>query len=355
MSLNIEVENSLTSPMDRDRSNPWRPTQGAANLTQQQVSDAMTELNNTSFTEKFPHVDRTYADPPISMQNITLFSFTPAKGATPNSAGIFGFGKVRGSYSTTIEADERAEFLIRHTDSYHQIYHTYTGRPFPLTNSSKYSAETSEIDIRKEMTKSVSNNIKEKKADEERTVQEIRSREEALIEESRADPDNVDPYDEYITLKVKKAQLSWTYMEHIKKMQEIQSIIIKTRIQLEILDAKDPEFQQKYHDKYMKARDVAGFNEAKEKKESNFLQFLVEDVTLPGIDNIFTLTPPADCPTLVLKTVEPIVESVVEPVVESVVESVVEPIVEPVVEPIVEPVVESVVEPIVESVVEPVS
>ena len=76
------------------------------------------------------------------------------------------------------EADQRAEFLIRNVDSYHQIYHTYVGRPFPMTASSKYSAETNEIDIRKEMTESISNDVKQKKQDELKTVQEIKKREE---------------------------------------------------------------------------------------------------------------------------------------------------------------------------------
>ena len=54
----------------------------------------MPELNNTAYTEKFPRVDRTYADPPPLMQTIGLL-FTPAKGATPNENGVFGFIKLR--------------------------------------------------------------------------------------------------------------------------------------------------------------------------------------------------------------------------------------------------------------------
>jgi hypothetical protein len=286
----IQKESSLTAPSDRDLENRWRPEQEKPVLTNEETKSAMAELNNTSFISKFPQVDRTYADPAIPMQNITLFSFIPAKGATSNSAGIFGFGKFRGAFSTAEEADQRAEFLIRNVDSYHKIFHAYAGRPFPITVNSNFSAETSEIDIRKEMTKSISNSVKEHKSNEERTVQEIRNREENLLEESRADPEDVDPYDEYITLKVKKAQLSWTYLEHIKKIEEIKDIIIKTRKHLAELDTKNSEFQDKYYDKYMKARKESGF-EDKQTAEDNFMKFLVEDANLPGIDCVFNLTP----------------------------------------------------------------
>ena len=286
-------ENSLTAPSDRDKSTPWKPDQDAPPLTSDEVTNAMAELNNKTFIEKFPKVERAYADPPLTMQNIALFSFTPAKGATPNDRGVYGFGKVRGVFNTPTEADERAEFLIRHADSYHQIFHTYAGRPFPLTTSSQYSAETTEIDIRKEMTKSVSNNIKTKKADEEKITREIQQREEELLEDVKKEPDDIDPYETYITLNVKKAQLSWTYLEHIKKLEEVQRLIIKARADIKDMDAKDPEYAKQYFDKYMKAREHSGLDSTiKAQTEDNFIQFLVEDKPLPGIDYVYNLAIP---------------------------------------------------------------
>jgi hypothetical protein len=268
-------ENSLTSPADRDLENKWRPNQGAPSLTEDQVTEAMTELNNTDYIDKFPRVDRTFADPPPPMQIIGLVSFTPAKGAIPNKNGVFGFAKIRGNYASNIEANQRAEYLIRNVDSYHQIYHTYVGRPFPITASSKYSAETEEIDIRRETTQAVSTSIKDKKADEQKIVTEIKEREENLLTESRTD--NVDPYDEYITLRVKKAQLSWTYLEHQKKILEIKDIIIKTRQEIADLDASNTEFKDKYYEKYMKARNDAGIKESSDDSMGNFIKFMVDD------------------------------------------------------------------------------
>ena len=282
-----EKESSLTTPEDRVRENNWRPEQGAPQLSEDEVKSAMDSLNNVDFTTKFPRVDRTYADPPPPLQTIGLLSFVPAKGAQPNANGVYGFAKLRGNYSTQQEADQRAEFLIRNVDSYHQIYHTYVGRPFPMTASSKYSAETNEIDIRKEMTESISNDVKQKKQDESKVVQEIKDKEEALIADTKKE--EVDPYDEYITLRVKKAQLSWTYLEHIKKIKEVKDIILRTRDELEKMEANNTEYKEKYYNKYMKARKDAGFKDTKEEMEANFLKFLVEDAHLPGIDETFLM------------------------------------------------------------------
>jgi hypothetical protein len=279
-----QQESSLTTPEDRDREKIWRPNQEVVNLTEEEVNFAMVDLNNTAYTDKFPRVDRTYADPPPPLQAIGLVSFIPARGATPNENGVFGFAKLRGNYSTTMEANQRAEFLIRNVDSYHQIYHTYVGRPFPITTSSDYSAETDEVDIRKETTRVVSQSIKDKKAEEQKTVTDIKKREEELLESSRNE--DVDPYDEYITLRVKKAQLSWTYLEHQKKMEEVKHIIIKTRQEIVELDEQYPEYQGTYYEKYMKARRDAGITETAQDTQDNFIQFLVEDKPLPGIDDI---------------------------------------------------------------------
>ena len=282
-----EKENSLTTPEDRDRENKWRPEQGAPQLSEKEVNSAMKDLNNSDFITKFSRVDRTYADPPPPLQNIGLLSFVPAKGAQPNQNGVYGFAKLRGNYATAQEADQRAEFLIRNVDSYHQIYHTYVGRPFPMTASSKYSADTNEIDIRKEMTESISNDVKQKKQDELKTVQEIKNREEELVADTKKE--EVDPYDEYITLRVKKAQLSWTYLEHVKKMKEIKDIILRTRKEIEKLEEDNSEYKEKYYDKYMNARKESGFKDTPEEMEANFLKFLVEEANLPGIDETFVM------------------------------------------------------------------
>jgi len=273
-----EKENSLTSNLDRDRVNKWKPEQSVPVLSDEQTNEAMKVLNNTDFIDKFPRVDRTYADPILSMQLYGLISFTPAKGATPNENGVYGFAKLRGNFASEIEASQRAEFLIKNIDSYHQIYHTYVGRPFPITNSSKYSAETTEVDIRKQTAESVSQNVREKRLDEEKEIREIKQREEKLLEETKRE--EIDTYDDYITQKVKLAQLSFTYLEHQKKMEEVKGIIINTRELIKKLDDEFPDYKTSYYEKYMQARRDAGIKETSDDLNANFLKFLVQDAEL---------------------------------------------------------------------------
>jgi len=288
--MSKQIESALTAPEDRDLTNKWRPQLGVPELSNSETELALEELNITNFVSKFPRVDRTYADPPIPLQNYSLFSFIPAKGAKPNEKGIFGFGKIRGNFNTQEESNMQAELIIRRYDSCNKIFHCYTGRPFPITVSSNFSAEHNEIDIRKEMTSCISENIKQKKYDEEQEIREIQKREEELKKDVSEDKE-VDPYDEYITLKVKKAQLSWTYLEHIKKMNEIKEIIIKSRKKLEELDQQNSEFAKLYLAKYNKARENAGIDTSDPSNNDNFMKFMVEDAILPGIDSILNINP----------------------------------------------------------------
>ena len=268
-----EVENSLTSPSDRDPDRTYKPNQGHPQLSEKEVDDAMKELNDTNYVRKFLRVERRYADPVDPMQRIGLISWVPAKGATPNDKGIYGFAKLRGNYATNREASEKAETLIRTTDSYHKIFHAYVGRPFPLTTSSDFSGETEEIDIRKSMAESVSDSIKNKKKEESQVVKEIENREKELLEESKKE--NKDPLDHYTTLRVKKAQITWTYLETEKKLQEMKDIIIKTHKEIADMEAEDESYAKQYYKKYCDAREGAGLNNSP--NQDTFMKFLVED------------------------------------------------------------------------------
>lgn len=271
-----EIENSLTSPSDRDPARTYQPNQGSRALTEEEVKNAMNTLNNKKFENFFLKVERRYADPVESMQRIGLFSFVPAKGATPNEKGVYGFAKLRGNYPTDQEANERAEYLIRNVDSYHQIYHTHVGRPFPCTVSSDYSDETNEVDLKKSMTESVSDSIKQKKKTESQQIKEIEQREKELLEDTKKEKE--DPVDFYTTLRVKKAQLAWTYLETQKKMDQMKESIIKTRSEIEKMDDENNSYSNDYFKKYCDARSASGLDNSTH--QDTFMKFLVEDVKL---------------------------------------------------------------------------
>ena len=272
-----ERENTLTTPADRDPTKTFRGDQSSPALTEEQVNMAIKALDNTSFVDKFPKIERRYADPVIQLQQIGLISWVPAKGAKPNEQGVYGFAKLRGNFGTELEASEKAESLIRNVDSYHQIYHTYVGRPFPLTNNPNYVSDTTEVDIRKGTTESISNNIKNKKDEEQRITDEIKDREEMLLKDTTKKEAD-DPYELYTTLRVKKAQISWTYLETKKKLDEMKDIIIKTRGEIDDLDAKSDDYKKTYYEKYMEARRQSGLSD--KQHEDNFIKFMVEDADL---------------------------------------------------------------------------
>lgn len=279
------TSSSLTTPGDAPKFKP----SSEPPLTEEQATEAISELNIQTFTNKFPKVDRNFADPPISLQTYGLVSFIPAKGATPNKKGIYGFAKLRGNYATEIEANQRAEMLIKEVDSVHTIYHTYVGRPFPLTVRRDYAAETSEVDIRRDTTESVSMAIKEQKDEDKKKAEEIKSRERELMEDVSGDrPQEEIDLDEYITLNVKKAQLAWTYLEHIKKIKEIKNVLVNTRKAVVEADAEHPEFRTLFYKKYTDAREKSGLTTSLEEdaKRDGFLRYLIEDVKLPGIDEM---------------------------------------------------------------------
>jgi hypothetical protein len=282
--MSKQQESSLTTPEDRDILNKWKPNQTEEKLTEEEAEYALKDLNLTQFSDKYRSVDRTYADPAISLQNIGLISFYPSKGATPDKNGIFGFAKLRGNYATEIEASQRAEYLIRNIDSYHRIYHCHVGRPFPITDGTRnFAAVVDEVDLKKEAIKAVSENIKNKKDQELKEIREIQKREEDLLKESKKAQSgevDIDPYENYIVLQVKKSQLTFTYLEHQKKMAEIKNIIIKTREELTKLNEEHPTFKDSYFEKYMKARKDAGITETMEETSGNFIKYMVEDVDL---------------------------------------------------------------------------
>lgn len=268
-----DVENSLTAPSDRDPARTYKPNQGHPQLSEKEVDNAMKELDDNNYVRKFLRVERRYADPVDPMQRIGLISWVPAKGSTPNDKGVYGFAKLRGNYATDREASEKAETLIRTTDSYHKIFHAYVGRPFPLTTSSDFSGDTDEIDIRKSMSESVSDSIKSKKKEERHIVKEIENREKELLEESKKEEE--DPIDYYTTLRVKKAQITWTYLETEKKLQEMKDIIVKTREEISSMEEEDESYAKEYYKKYCDARKDAGLNNSP--NQDTFMKFLVED------------------------------------------------------------------------------
>lgn len=247
-------------------------------LTEIETENAIPVLNRTEGLSLYRSIDRRYADPEIMNQKICLLSFVPSQGASPDEDGIYGMMKVRGVFATEEEGNERAEFLIRHTDSVHEIYHAYVGRPFPVTNRKGFEKELQTIDIRKKTTEILSEDILAKKRKEKQEMEELQEKERALLEESEKALQNKaqDPFEVYITNQVKRAQLLWTYRETEKKMKQMKESYLRAREEILHAEKEHPEYRDQYKEKYMKTRRDAGIPD----DDQSFIQYLGLDIDI---------------------------------------------------------------------------
>jgi len=258
---------SLTAPWDRTtESEKYIPKQ--ITLTESEVKEAMDTLVHKEFVEKFPRVDKFYADPVMNSEIYCLHSFVHTKGAKPDENGVYGFVKFRGVFPTLREADERSEYIIRNVDSFHEIYTSYCGRPFPLTHNKNFVKETREIDIKDQLVKAVSEDVKAKVMKDKEIKEQIKEREKKLLEESiTGEP----PEDRYITAQVKRANLVHVYVETRKSLEKIKESILKCREEINQLDKESPQFKEEYIEKYNNARKESGLESY---KDTTYLQYM---------------------------------------------------------------------------------
>jgi hypothetical protein len=235
-------------------------------------------LIDTTLVENYPQLERQFADPVITSQKYGLISFVPSKGATPDKDGFFGFVKLRGHYETEHEAIDKARDLICNTDSVHGIRVYPVGRPVPVTLSDKHSKTTMKVDLKEKIVKTTSEDVRAKREKDKAEIEDIKHREKQLLEEGKPDF-KPDPYEEYTTLRVKKAQLSWTFMRTKEQLEKVQAAILKSRADIARMDAENPEYAKEHLDRYMAARKAAGIPD-EATTEENYMRYLVEDVDL---------------------------------------------------------------------------
>ena len=274
MSEEKKINTSLTAPSDRDKKAGYSLKSTADPLNEKELDTAFKELNvNESLETVYRKIERTYADPKISDQKVGLISFTPSNGAKPDKDGIYGMVKIRGNYHTEEEANERAEQLIRNTDSYHKIFHTFVGRPFPLVEGSDYSEEINRVDLRRKTNEITSAHVKKERDYEKKEFDELKERERALIEDVNKKPE---PFETYIEAQVKKANLTHFFMETKEKMERMKKTILECRDIIKEGEEENPKFRDEYKEAYFKKREEVGIP----RDENDFSKFLGEDVEL---------------------------------------------------------------------------
>lgn len=267
---------SLTSPSDK--TSKFKASVCEPPLSKDDTEVAMEQLYHTTLVSKYPKLERSFVDPAIPLQQFGLLSFIPSKGATPDKDGIFGMAKIRGHYATEQEANERSEFIIRTVDSYHPIDLYYVGRPFPITvNSEKYAQTVNTIDIKQNITQTISADVKEKRAQERAEIEDIKEREKRLLEETKEDF-HESPLEIYTMLLVKRAQLIWTCKNMMERLDEAKTALNTVRRELKSMDDTTMDYYDESKRRYMEARDAVGI--PNDDKENGWIQYLVQDIDI---------------------------------------------------------------------------
>lgn len=272
---------SLQTP-SQIKKNPFKSTGNLPPLNEEQTTQAVAELYDNTSLQTFPRVERRYADPPITNQNYALVSFVPSVDAQPDADGCYGCMKIRGVFATLDEADERAEFIVKNVDSYQSILTTFIGRPFPLIacDGEQYGAKLRKIDLDKKTEQVITKDVKQKREQENKEMADIKKREENLKKDVARTVEEIPTDEVYTTLRVKRSQLIFTYVDNKKKMEELKQLIRDTDAEIKKLDESDPIFKQNYFEQYMEARKASGFNDEMIQNSDTFMKYLGDDVDL---------------------------------------------------------------------------
>lgn len=270
---------SLTSSADRGDTK-FRIGAADAPMDETEVKEAVAALVDLSFTTKFRNIERSYADPEIRSQQFGLISFVPSKGATPDKNGVYGMAKLRGNYGTEAEAAANATKLIKETDSYHKIFTAYVGRPFPITNNEKYCLETTEVDIQNKTKEVISDDVKEKRQQQKKDMDEVKIREKSLLDQQTNSEYQEEPFEKYMMLNTKKAQLAFTYDETMKKLEIVKSSFISARAEIVTMEVANPGFKDQLFENFRAARAQTGIKTDDVAMQTTFVKYLCQDIDL---------------------------------------------------------------------------
>lgn len=183
---------------------------------------------------------------------------------------IRGVAKIRGTFHTQQEAETRSEEIIREQDSSNSVFISIVGVPFPLI-SEGMAESVNEVNISEQVEQTISQNVRYKRQKEEQEMEQIKQRELELLEEAKKDP-NTDDLNNYITQRVKLAHLRYAIDEHAKKRVECKENEQKCIKWLLDMSCRNPEFEEKFFEKYMESRKAAYIPEDAEM--SGFLKYM---------------------------------------------------------------------------------
>jgi hypothetical protein len=171
---------------------------------------------------------------------------------------IHGVGKIRGAYNTLAGAEEASNDIIKNIDSTNSVFICKIGEPFPLVIKG-FAEEVKKIDVKNIVEQSMIENIRQRRAREQKEIEELKQREQQLKEPVEMSP-YVSELDNYITMRVGLANNRFT---EEKARQMIVDLNVKEKdivSKLLELEKTNPNFEKEYMDRYMAGRKSVGFD-----------------------------------------------------------------------------------------------
>lgn len=249
------------------------------------VETSFVDTRRKDFNPKF-------SDPVLAGQVYALFTFIPSKGATPDERGTYGMIKSRGNFQTLEDANKWAETLVK-SNAYMNVATGYVGEFYPVTaDISKWCNNIQTVDVDQHVKESVSNHIKNVRKAENSELKTLKDRRKKLVDISdQAQKENkttleIEGEDEfYTTLRTKKAQLSWTYLELIRRLKQVADSWVVTSKEISEFDEKSQHFSQEFYQRFVEARDAVGIRDMSD-QDQNFIKYMNEDIDVQYVIDI---------------------------------------------------------------------
>lgn len=254
----------------------WKPSKSKP-LKGEELEYAFEDL----FVDKYLKVDRKYNDAEINGQTYSLYSFTPSSTAKPDENGLYGFIKIRGSFSRLEEAEEKSKELIQYFSA-NKIFVCKTGTPVPLQDKLNNVENIVEIEDAHKDNECVrfQELAKEQGLKEKQAIEEIKQREEELKRDVKQDPNDKKPLQIYLEHIHKRATCAYLYTQHKQKLEETKNIIIATRKKIADMDIEYPNLQKEYMDHYRESCKRNGIDKAEDEMALYIKNFVGNDADL---------------------------------------------------------------------------
>lgn len=244
---------------------------GPATITE----DLAKSLNLCTHEEFIP--GSRFCDKP-KRQKFAIISYIMSGGATPNSEGDYGFIKIRGAYETAEEAEKDAVEIVQTQDQLLKNIIVRVGYPTPMRKDTglPYDCRTS-VDV-KSLNSAFRNLAKENKDNDEKARGEIEEKTKRLQEEAEGDSD---PLTDYAMKRSKCAYWANLVVSMSKNIKEFEEKIVKTTLDIDILDVENPTFQHNFLKMIQEDEAKSGFKKGTsedldarvDERESNILHY----------------------------------------------------------------------------------